>query len=157
MAQKKLRIGVTGLGRIGWEHCQKLAKHKDYTLAGVADPSGTRREEAVALCGCAAFATHAAMLKGACLDAVVIASPTHLHKDMAVAAFKAGLHVFLEKPMAMNVEEARAIVIAARRAKRKLTVYQPHRAMAYFQHIRRIVESGKLGDIYHIKGCCSIP
>ncbi len=153
MAIKKLRIGVTGLGRIGWEHCRNLAQHKDYLLAAVADPCGERRAEAAALSGCQAYDTHGEMLANARLDAVVIASPTHLHKAMSVAAFKRGLHVFLEKPMAMNVAEAQAIASAARRARRKLTVYQPHRAHAYFQQIRRIVESGKLGEIYHIKGC----
>jgi len=147
----KLRIGVTGLGRIGWEHCKGLAAHADFTLAAVADPVGERCEEAATTFGCAVFATHEELIKAGQLDAIVIASPTHLHKAMAVAAFKAGLHVLLEKPMAVTVAEARAIATAAMKAKRILTVYQPHRLMAYHQQIRQAIATGKLGQVYHVK------
>ena len=148
---KKLRIGITGLGRMGWVHVQTLAKHADFTITGVADPVAERRAEAVAQLGCAAFATHEELIAAGLLDVIVIASPTHLHRPMAVAAFKAGLHVFLEKPMALTMVEARAIAQAAQRAKRVLTIYQPHRLMAYHQQTRQAIASGKLGQVYHIK------
>ena len=70
---------------------------------------------------------------------------------MAVAALKTGKHVLLEKPMAVTVTEARAIAQAAKRAKRVLTVYQPHRLMAYHQQTRQVIASGKLGKVYHVK------
>ena len=148
---KKLNIGVTGLGRIGWEHAKALAGHADFTLAVVADPAADRRGEAVTKFGCAAVATHDELLSSAGLDAVVIATPTHLHRTMAVAAFTAGKHVLLEKPMAVTVAEASAIAEAAQRAQRVLTVYQPHRLMAYHQQIRQAIATGKLGQVYHVK------
>ncbi len=150
-SQTKLKIGVTGLGRIGWVHCLGLAAHADFSLAAVADPAADRRAEAITKFGCVAVATHDELLRVAGLDVVVIASPTHLHRTMAVAAFKAGKHVLLEKPMAVTVAEARAIAQAAKRAKRVLTVYQPHRLMAYHQQVRQVIASGKLGKVYHVK------
>ncbi|MCG3150355.1 MAG: Inositol 2-dehydrogenase/D-chiro-inositol 3-dehydrogenase [Verrucomicrobiae bacterium] len=147
----KLRIGVTGLGRIGWEHCRGLAEHPDYSLAGVADPVAERRAEAATKFGCAVFATHEELVAAGILDVIVIASPTHLHKAMAVGAFKAGLHVLLEKPMAVTVADARAIAQAAHRVKRILTVYQPHRLMPYHQQIRQLIATGKIGQVYHVK------
>jgi len=91
------------------------------------------------------------MLKEGRLDAVALATPTHLHRAMAEAAFKAGLHVMLEKPMAQNLTEAEAIVRAAGRAKRVLTVYQPRRLEAGFQQLVHLLKGGKLGKIYHTR------
>lgn len=149
---KKLRIGVVGLGRIGWHgHCRALKSHRDFALAAVSDVSEARCREAEAELGCPAFQDYAEMLDRADLEAVVIASPTHLHKSMALAAFRKGLHVLLEKPMALDLAEARSITRAARQAGLVLTVYQPHRLCAYFQHLLRIVKSGRLGTVYQVR------
>ena len=145
--QTKLKAGVTGLGRIGWEHVKALAGHADYSLAAVADPAADRCAEAVTKFGCAAVATHDELLRVAGLDVVVIATPTHLHRVMAIAAFQAGKHVLLEKPMAVTVAEAQEIAQAAQRAHRVLTVYQPPRLMAYHQQTRQASASGKLGQV----------
>ncbi len=145
----KIRIAVAGLGRIGWRfHCAQLAQHRSYKLAAVADTEADRRQEATDAFGAAAYADYYDMLDKEKLDAVVIATPTHLHKDMALAAFRAGLHVVLEKPMAADLADARRIVRAAERVGVKLTVYQPHRLNAYYQHLLRIVQSGRIGPVY---------
>jgi len=152
MRQKSnVRIGVVGLGRIGWEHCKNLHAHRAFVFAAVADREESRCQEAREAYGCLAFQNYADMLEQAKLDAVVIASPTHLHKEMALAAFAHKLHVFLEKPMAQNLADARAIERASRRAGRVLTVYQPARASAHFQQLREIIATGVLGDIYHVR------
>lgn len=149
---EKLRIGVAGLGRIGWSfHCRSIGESRDFELAAVADTDADRRSEAAETYGCETFETFEDMVDGAGLDAAVIATPTHLHKQHALAAFGKGLHVYLEKPMAMTLDEAEAIVAEAKRAGRVLTVYQPHRARAYFQHAMRIARSGRIGEIYHVR------
>ena len=91
------------------------------------------------------------MLANAKLDAVLLASPTHLHAPMALAAFRRGLHVLLEKPMAADYREAQAIARAAKRANRVLTVYQPHRLRDYFQTVLKVLRSGRLGKVFHVK------
>jgi len=152
MKSRRIRIGVVGLGRIGWSfHCQTLARHRDFELVAVADTDPARRREAEETFGCAAFARYEQMLERADLEAVVIASPTHLHKDMALSALRRGLHVYLEKPMAATYADAQAIVRAARRRGRVLSVYQPHRAAAYFRQVLQIIRSGRIGTVYHFR------
>ena len=128
MTNKRLRIGVAGLGRIGWKfHCARLGTHPDFMLAAVADTDPERLAEAESTYGCQGFASFEEMLAQAGLDAVVIATPTHLHESMSLAAFARGAHVLLEKPMALDYAQAERIVREAERTGRLLTVYQPHR------------------------------
>jgi scyllo-inositol 2-dehydrogenase (NADP+) len=152
MKTAKIRVGVAGLGRIGWTfHCREISSHAQFVLEAVADADADRCREAEKSYGCRAYRSFEEMLGTAALDAVVIATPTHLHKEMSLAAFRRGLHVFLEKPMAACLKDARAIVAASSRAGRILTVYQPHRAAAYFQHVRKIIASGRIGAVYHVR------
>jgi len=148
MKEKKIRIGVVGLGRIGWDfHALNLAKHPDYELVAVADPEAERRAQAEKELGCRAHASFDTLLQEQ-LDAVVIATPTHLHLPMALRAFDQKLHVILEKPMALDLAEGEKIAAAAERAGCKLTIYQPHRLAAYFQQLLQIIGSGKIGQVY---------
>ena len=148
MADHRLRIGVAGLGRIGWAfHCKRLAEHPDWALVAVADTDAARRREAEETFHCAAVAEFAELCGRGDLDAVVIATPTHLHEAMVMTALEYGLHILLEKPMAPSCEEARRIVAAAESAGKVLTVYQPHRLGAYFQHLKAIVNDGRIGRV----------
>ncbi len=70
---------------------------------------------------------------------------------MASAALRQGLHVMLENPMAETVCDGEAIVRTARACRRVLTVYQPHRVAAYFQHVRRLIDAGQIGTVYHVR------
>ncbi|NQT93378.1 MAG: Gfo/Idh/MocA family oxidoreductase, partial [Lentisphaerae bacterium] len=149
---KKIKIAVAGLGRIGWHfHCKVIAESRDFELVAVADPDAERRAEAEGIYGCASSADYDAMLDAGGLDAVVVATPTHFHKAHSLAALRKGMHVYLEKPMAMDLAEARAIARAAKKAGRVLSVYQPHRAHACLQHVLRIIRSGKIGEVYHVR------
>jgi predicted dehydrogenase len=118
MAENRLRIGVAGLGRIGWAfHCKTLGQHPDFELVAAQDVEPERRREAEATYGAKAYSDFAEMLCHPGLDVITIATPTHLHRDMAQAALRAGLHVVLEKPMAATSEDAEAIVRSAARHK----------------------------------------
>lgn len=83
---------------------------------------------------------------------VSVASPDHLHADMAVAALDAGRHVLCEKPMCMNLAEARAMVAAVERSGKKLMVNNVLRFFERFQHVKSIVDAGELGRIYAAEG-----
>jgi predicted dehydrogenase len=150
--EKPLRIAIAGLGRIGWiQHARALVKHPDFKLVAACDLEADRRAEAERKLNCRTFADYAKMLEEADLDAVVVATPTHLHMPHAVAALRRGIHVLLEKPMARDAREALTILRAARSHRRVLTVYQPARLSAPFQHLRRLVASGKIGRIVCVK------
>ena len=150
--EKRLHIALAGLGRIGWQqHARALVKHPDFKLVAACDMEADRRAEAERDLKCRAFADYAQMIEQPDLDAVVIATPTHLHKPMAVAALRRGLHVILEKPMARDASEAAAIIREARKRRRVLTVYQPARLGAEFQHLRRLIAAGLIGRIVHVQ------
>lgn len=152
MAKKKIRIGVVGLGRIGWQfHCRTLGEHQDFKLVGVADTDRERCQEAEETFGCVAFGDYAELLDLPGLEVVVIAAPTHLHKEMALAAFRRGLHVYMEKPLAVDAKQAESIVRAAERRGLLLSVYQPHRASGRIQHLMKILGAGEIGEVYQVR------
>jgi scyllo-inositol 2-dehydrogenase (NADP+) len=149
---KSIRIGVIGLGRIGWDfHCKTLATHPQFSLVGVADTDPQRCREAEDTYGCVAFADYRDLLKLEGLEMVVVAAPTHLHKEIALAAFRRDLHVYMEKPLAVDLAQARSIVRAAQRKNKVLSVYQPHRAMATNRHLAQILDSGVIGQVYQVR------
>jgi predicted dehydrogenase len=145
-------MGVSGLGRIGWPfHCAQIAAHPEFQFVAVQDAEPARREEAERVYGVKSFESFSDMLAESDLEAVAIATPTHLHRAMTVEALRAGCHVMLEKPMAPDAEAAAAIVREAAKRRRILTVYQPRRAEAYFQHLRVLLDSGIIGQMYHVR------
>jgi UDP-N-acetylglucosamine 3-dehydrogenase len=120
-ADKRVRIGVVGVGIMGSNHARVLADLPGVKLVGVADPGAGHRALLAQVLGCAACDDVEALLDLG-VDAAVIAAPTHLHHELALACIKRGVHVLVEKPIASNVEEGRAIVAAAERAGVKLMV-----------------------------------
>ncbi len=152
MASEAIRIGVSGLGRVGWPfHCAQIAKHPEFEFVAVQDPEHGRREEARRTYGVRAYESFTDMLAESRLDAVAIATPTHFHRAMAAEALRAGCHVMLEKPMAPDAGDAAEIVREAVRQGLVLTVYQPRRAEAWFQHVRKLIGSGTIGTLYHAR------
>jgi predicted dehydrogenase len=85
------------------------------------------------------------------LDIVSIGAPNHLHAPIAVAALEGGRHVLCEKPLARNGVEAQRIVDAAREADRAVHIAFTQRERGDVQSLKRHVEEGNLGRIYHAK------
>jgi predicted dehydrogenase len=82
---------------------------------------------------------------------VDVASPNHLHADMAIAALKAGKHVACEKPLAGTLADARKMRDAARKAKGKTFVWYNYRRVPALALARDLVQSGRIGRIYHVR------
>jgi predicted dehydrogenase len=87
------------------------------------------------------------------IDIVDIASPQNTHRDIAVAAAKAGKHVLLEKPMALDEGEAREMLDAVREAGVKHMVVFNYRRVPAVAFARRLIDEGKIGRIFHFRGC----
>jgi predicted dehydrogenase len=118
-------VGVVGLGRQGRLILGELGKLEAVRVAAGCDSDPSRLESGMkkAPAGAKGYADWREMLdKSKELKAVVIATPTHLHKEAALAGIAAGLHVYCEAPIAHTVEDCRAIAAAAKGAK---TVFQP--------------------------------
>lgn len=112
---RPLRVGVVGAGVMGTNHARVLAGLPGVELVGIVDPLPAHRTRAVEIVGCPTFETLEEML-AAGPDAVTIAAPTHLHRDVALACIAQKIHVLVEKPIATSVEEGNEIVTAARNA-----------------------------------------
>jgi UDP-N-acetylglucosamine 3-dehydrogenase len=110
-----LRVGVVGAGVMGTNHARVLAGLPGVELVGIVDPLQAHRTRALEIVGCSTFATLDEMLDAG-PDAVTIAAPTHLHRDVALACIARKIHVLVEKPIASSVEEGNEIVTAAREA-----------------------------------------
>jgi predicted dehydrogenase len=110
-----LRLGVVGVGVMGANHARVLADLAEVKLVGIADSDQKQRELVSGTLGCAGHADVEALI-AAGVDAVTIAAPTHLHRDLALTCIRHGVHILVEKPIASSVEEGRAIIAAARRA-----------------------------------------
>lgn len=151
-----MKTALIGLGRIGWQyHLPQIVKHEGFELAAVVDTNPERLWEAGEVYGVRGYGDTAEMLTKERPELVVIASPTVFHWQHAMDALRAGAHVFLDKPMACSLSEAREIAACARACGRKLMVYQPHRATPEAVAARRVLESGLLGRVYMIKRASS--
>ncbi|WP_282297520.1 oxidoreductase [Stenotrophomonas sp. PS02289] len=87
------------------------------------------------------------LLADPAVDAVVIATPNAQHAPLAIAALRAGKHVLVDKPFALSVAEAEAVVAAAREADRVVSVFQNRRFDADFLTLQRLIADGTLGDV----------
>jgi UDP-N-acetylglucosamine 3-dehydrogenase len=134
-----LRVGVVGVGVMGSNHARVLSEMPGVTLIGVADPDRERCDQVAARLGCAAFKDAEELLQQG-VDAVTIAAPTHLHRDIAIDCAARGIHILVEKPIAPTVEESRAIVAAARRAGVTLMVGHVERFNPAVQSIKRAIK-----------------
>jgi len=113
--ERPLRVGVAGVGVMGSNHARVFAGLPGTELVGIADPDGKQAEFVANTLGCTAVGDIDALLSLG-LDAVTIAAPTHLHRDVALACIARGVHVMVEKPIASTVDEGHEIITAAKRA-----------------------------------------
>ena len=139
-----IRVLVAGLGNMGQSHA--LAYHKDpsYRIVGLVNRSP--RPLPPELAGYPLFEDYSEALAATAPDLVCVATYTDTHADYAVAAMEAGAHVFVEKPLAGNVADARRVVDAATRLGRKLVVGYILRHHPSWQ--RLIAEARDLGGPY---------
>lgn len=107
----RLRVAVIGVGHLGRFHAAKYSGMKEVDLVGVVDIDSSRAKAAAAEFNTNAFTDYRDVLD--LVDAVSIAVPTSVHRDVAVPCLKKKVAVLLEKPMASNLEEAKEIISAA--------------------------------------------
>ncbi|UUX33900.1 Gfo/Idh/MocA family protein [Fundicoccus culcitae] len=150
-----LRVGVIGCGGIGTKkHLPALAQIEEVEIVALCDIIVERAVDAKKEFGTAdteVFADYQEMLDKVDLDVVHVCTPNSSHAELSIAALEADCHVMCEKPMAKTAKEARAMVEAAKRTGKKLTIGYQNRFRTDSQHLHKIVEDGGLGDIYFAK------
>src|SRR5499433_1474088 len=139
-AGRVMRVGVVGVGVMGANHARVLAELPAVELAGVADPDRKQAHLVGGTLSCPALACIEELLDCG-VDAVTIAAPTHLHRDIARACIARGVHVLVEKPIASTVEEGEEIIRAARRAGLTLMIGHVERFNPAVQAIAEAIRS----------------
>jgi len=147
VTDRKLRLGVAGLGKAFSLMVPTFANHPLVHIAAGAD----RREDARARFsldyGVKAFTTVEQLCSERSVDAIYISTPHQFHVEHARLAAAAGKHILVEKPMALSVDECRAMIDAARAAKVQLVVGHSHSFDGPIRRTREIIESGSVGRL----------
>ena len=156
-ASKKVRIGIIGCGWIAGSHIKSYLKQPDVEIVAGADLIPGKAQAFMEKYGIEGaktdYASHKEMLedKSLKLDAVSICTYNCQHAIPAIDALKAGVHVLLEKPFTVTLDEAVEVMKAEKESGKILSIgFQP-RMDANMKMIKKIVESGALGQIYYIQ------
>ena len=153
-----LRLGVIGCGQIARAiHLPVLRRISEARIVALAEPVDASRAAAAALApGATAYSDYRELLNAGGLDAVVICAPPHLHAPSAIAAFDAGLHVYLEKPLAPSLADAEPAVQAWRRARTVGMIGFNFRFHPQIARIRERLRDGAIGDPLAVRAVFSI-
>ncbi len=143
-----LRIGLVGAGVIGRAHLPTLLQLADTKVVGVADPATGAAEALAATAAAPAFADYRELLGK--VDAVWICTPTFLHPEQTVAFAEAGVHVFCEKPIAVDLPSADRMIAAARKAGVQLMIGQVIRYYPETIAIKKLLADGELGEPVYV-------
>jgi predicted dehydrogenase len=149
---KKLTVGVIGLG-FGRQHLQ-AAIDFGAEIAAICDTNPEKLEKYRAehnLPAEVCYTDYRDVIANARLDAVIIATPDQLHREVAVAFLEAGVHVMCEKPLALTREDMNAIVAATQKTDKKFMVGQICRFTPAFAKAKELVEAGTIGELYYVE------
>jgi len=152
--QAPLRIGLAGFGAAGQAFLPALHKHTGFQLAAIVEPHNALREQARNQCAVPVYESLSAMLLQADLDAVYLATPTELHTAQVIECAKHGKHVLVEKPMAISVADAKAMVAATHAAQVVLVVGHSHSFDAPILAMRSEIERGRWGAVRMVNTWC---
>jgi len=147
----KMGVGIVGTGWVSGEHIRAFTKNPHTKVVAVCGRSAAKARAKVDECGidCETMESLDHMLCRPDVDIVSIATPPHVHREQAVAAAKAGKHIMLEKAMAVNLEDLRAIRDAVAAANVKSVVSFVLRWNPLFDIIKTQLNAGNLGSVFY--------
>jgi predicted dehydrogenase len=152
-ANDRVVVGLIGCGGRGRYVARLMREAPGVEFGAVCDvyePNAARAREWAGP-GARAYKDFRHLLEQKDIDAVQISTPDHWHAVPTVLACQAGKDVYVEKPLAHNVKEGRAMVEAARRYKRIVQAGTQHRSASHFREVARIVQSGELGEVRYVR------
>ncbi len=139
------RVGVTGIGYMGQLEARICASMGGFEVVGLHNRSREKAEALAEELSCSAHDSLEELVAVPELDALIIATPNNVHLEPVLQAAGRGLHIFLEKPMGLNVAECRRMSAAAEDAGVVLFMGHPQRFMDGLRRVRRIVAEGVIG------------
>jgi predicted dehydrogenase len=153
MGKKIYRAGIIGCGFIAnIKHLPAIKKLKDrIDIAALCDVKIERAQEAAekyGADGCKIYTDYKKMLEDVSLDIIYVLTPNRWHMQLTIDALRSGKHVMCEKPMACTSEEANKMCETAAETGKLLAVGYQYRCRPESLHLKKIAESGDLGEIY---------
>lgn len=148
---EKIKVGVMGLGWNGMLFCDKYSSNPDCELVAVAEHKAERRETAVKKYGVKGYSEYE-ILEDKDIDVISIHTPDHVHVEPFVKALEAGKHVFVEKPLANDLEGIKTMVSASlKHSSQVQLVGQILRFGKYFETVKKWIDDGVLGEICYLE------
>lgn len=145
----RMRFAIIGCGRIAQKHGEALMGIPEAQLIAVCDIVPEKAQAFADKYGATPYTSYEEMLAKEDLDVVTIATPSDLHAPIGIAVAKAGKHVMVEKPMAMTLKTADALIKACKDAGAKLAIIHQNRFNKSVKLMHKALEEGRFGKLTH--------
>jgi predicted dehydrogenase len=145
---EKVRFGVVGTGGMGSGHIDTIQKIEEAQLTAVCDADESAVKPYAEKLGIKWFTDYKELIDSGLVDAVTVATPHYFHSTVAVYAMKKGLAVLSEKPMAATVKAGDEMIKTAKKMGVPFTIMYQSRASGVYRTAYKLIEEGKLGEIY---------
>lgn len=139
-----IRLGIIGLGNMGSGHVQSMPRIKGCELTAVCDVDTKKLDRYPDVLR---FESSADLIRSGKVDAVLIAVPHYDHTTIGIDALQQGIHVLVEKPISVHKADCERLIAAHTDKNLKFAAMFNQRTDPHYQRIRRIVQSGELGEI----------
>src|SRR5215211_9469482 len=144
---QELGFAILGAGMVARYHATAIGRIPGARLIAIGRSDPARAEETAAQFGVPCLVDEAALLARGDVDAVCICTPSGLHAQQAIAAARAGKHVLVEKPLALTLADADAMIAACTQAGVRLGVALQRRTEPEFQRVHAAIAAGQLGRL----------
>jgi len=143
----KLKVVLVGCGRIAGLHTLGYRDNPDAQLWGVFDVNAAKARAFAAEHGVpTVYGSYVEVLADDQVDAVELLTPHHLHSDQAIQAMRAGKHVSVQKPMALNLQQCDEMIAASRETGKTLKVFENFRFYPPYQFAKKLLDAGEIGE-----------
>jgi len=142
-----VRFALIGCSKIAWKHATSLLRIKEAKLVAVCDLHPARAQALAAECKVPAYTDYERMLEQEQVDVVNVLTPTGDHAERMLDLIRYGKHIVVEKPMALRLDDADAVIRACDEAGIKLFVVQQNRYNRPIQALRQAAEAGRFGKL----------
>ncbi len=147
-----LRVAIVGCGKVADDHAEAIAFHPRASVVACCDNEPLMAEQLATRFSIPAhYSSLDEMLAGEEIDVVHVTTPPQSHLSISLASLEAGAHVWVEKPLGLNLEEVEKLVAAARAHDRLITVGHSYWLDTPAEDVRDIVASGAIGDVVHVE------
>lgn len=148
---EQVRIGVVGCGVIGRYHLDNISKNDKIKLIGVCDIDEKQAKKIAKDNDCKAFSDYKELVLSDNIDVVIVATPHYQHPEISIWAFEHGVHVLCEKPIAVQVNEARSINdVHKKHPELKFGIVFQMRRDPLWRQVKKLIETGETGKIFRV-------